>query len=241
MEEKTKLSIMGDEFEQLRADADNIIQRLIGNMISKGSLEGEMTIKVAVKFLEKSVETPDGNWRMAMKPSLEHKISSTLKIQDQKSGAYLDEMKEVVWDPDTKQYIVRYIEGAEQMNLFEYNKSQNQKSDEPDPEVKPEENEPKMIEGPVVLGLPVSDTDSEAEESIIDADFREVDEEHTAEPENVEESESEASVSEDSGEKQPEEADPYQNEYDQFEKEVFDGYPYEDPNQDPVDDGVRYF
>lgn len=249
------VSVSSDQFLKMRTDADKILQKLVKNMIEKDSEEGELTIKIAVKFIPEYVDNGPGKTaRKALKPSYEHKVSSTMKIQDSEAGKSFDDMKEVVFDEETGQYVTRYIHGAEQMNIFEY-EEQRQKEEEH----KPIEDEGHLLLGPTNMIEDMGespendDRSSEALEGIIDADYRVVDDEPESESENAGEGESEAESSDPGAEIPQFEADqkmgnaetPQDQAYEDgdipflSEYEEFDNYSYDDPEEPDPDEEME--
>ena len=165
-----KAVIEGEAFEQMRNDANRVLQRLLKNMVEKDTGEGTMTIKIDVTFLPEYITIPvemrteaSGESRKALKPQFKHKISSTMQVRDDASGRCRNETMELVWDKDTESYILTPVTGEEQMNIFDV--------------MKQEETQPFMpLPGPgqeEAAGAPA--TDETDEDDVIDAGFREVD------------------------------------------------------------------
>ncbi len=81
----------------MKTDMNFILQRMIGSMIEKDSTEGSMTIKIDVNMVTEWIpnNSPDieGETRMIRKPQFKHKCSSTIKINDEKSGSFNNEME----------------------------------------------------------------------------------------------------------------------------------------------------
>lgn len=92
-----KLDFDSDTFEAMKTDMNFILQRMIGSMIEKDSTEGSMTIKIDVNMVTEWIpnNNPDieGETRMIRKPQFKHKCSSTIKINDEKSGSFNNEME----------------------------------------------------------------------------------------------------------------------------------------------------
>lgn len=129
------LTIMSDQLADMRKDASNLLQRLVKNMIEKGSDDGEITIKIAVRFIPEYVD--DGissTARRAVKPEFTHKITSQMKVQENEGGVNYDDMKELVFDEAQGCYTIRYIQGAQQMNMFEGDFGMMNVPDEEQPE-----------------------------------------------------------------------------------------------------------
>lgn len=92
-----KLDFDSDTFEAMKTDMNFILQRMIGSMIEKDSTDGSMTIKIDVNMVTEWIpnNNPDieGETRMIRKPQFKHKCSSTIKINDEKSGSFNNEME----------------------------------------------------------------------------------------------------------------------------------------------------
>ena len=92
-----RLNFDSDTFEAMKTDMNFILQRMIGSMIEKDSTEGSMTIKIDVNMVTEWIpnNNPDveGETRMIRKPQFKHKCASTIKINDEKSGSFNNEME----------------------------------------------------------------------------------------------------------------------------------------------------
>lgn len=92
-----RLDFDSDTFEAMKTDMNFILQRMIGSMIEKDSTEGSMTIKIDVNMVTEWIpnSNPDieGETRMIRKPQFKHKCASTIKINDEKSGSFNNEME----------------------------------------------------------------------------------------------------------------------------------------------------
>ena len=92
-----RLDFDSGTFEAMKTDMNFILQRMIGSMIEKDSTEGSMTIKIDVNMVTEWIpnNNPDveGETRMIRKPQFKHKCVSTIKINDEKSGSFNNEME----------------------------------------------------------------------------------------------------------------------------------------------------
>ena len=92
-----RLDFDSDTFEAMKTDMNFILQRMIGSMIEKDSTEGSMTIKIDVNMVTEWIpnNNPDveGETRMIRKPQFKHKCASAIKINDEKSGSFNNEME----------------------------------------------------------------------------------------------------------------------------------------------------
>ena len=177
MKNEHRVALAAETFDQLRFDADLVLNKLIKNMAEKDAMEGNVTIKIDVSLLQEYVPRPkeeqekNGDTRRILKPKFEHKISSTMQIKDSKSGTSYSDTMEMVWDDDKKEYVLIPIRGAAQMSIFDF---ENKDPQEPD--------ETKQIEGHKQMALPMKDDAEEEPEDpdVIDAEFTEVDPEDEA-------------------------------------------------------------
>ncbi|WP_320972270.1 hypothetical protein [Enterocloster bolteae] len=117
-----KLTMDSDTFEDLKRDMTFVLQRLLGNMLEKGSDEGSITMKMDISLTSESVPNcdPTGKekFRTIQKPKFAHKISSVMKITDEKKGNLNTEM-ELVFDEEVGEYYMRPVINTTQRSLFD--------------------------------------------------------------------------------------------------------------------------
>lgn len=117
-----KLTMDSDTFEGLKRDMTFVLQRLLGNMLEKGSNEGNLTVKMDISLASESVPNYDPNaeekYRTIMKPKFVHKINSVMKITDEKKGN-LDTEMELVFDEEAGEYCMRPVINTTQRSLFD--------------------------------------------------------------------------------------------------------------------------
>ena len=208
-----KLDFDSDTFEEMKRDMNFVLQRLIGNMQEKGTNEGSMALKIDVTMVKEFIQNYDpdikGETREISKPQFKHKVTSAVKINDEKSGSFNNEM-ELVMDEETGIFKLVPIANTAQRSIFDADFQQQDK---------PGENEggefagSNAIEGKGVPLLPGPDNSEE----VIDGQYREVEAE---EPESNPEPEPgeglEDITDELLGEEEPENGED-------------DGYSYEEP------------
>lgn len=179
-----RLDFDSDTFEEMKRDMNFVLQRLIGNMQEKGTNEGSMTLKIDVTMVKEFIPNynPDikGESREISKPQFKHKVTSAVKINDEKSGSFNNEM-ELVMDEDTGIFKLIPIANTQQRSIFDADFQQQDKNEEREVEEPAGSN---AIERKGVPLLPGPDDFGEA----IDGEYREVDVK-TGEPENNPESE----------------------------------------------------
>lgn len=164
-----KLDFDSDTFEDMKRDMTFVLQRLIGNMEEKGSNEGTMSLKIDITMIKEFIPNYDPDikdeTREVSKPQFKHKVTSAVKISDEKSGSLNNEM-ECVFDKETGIYVMVPIANTQQRSIFD---ADFQKKDEG------EENgiiDGTAIEGGDIPALPGPQKESDA----IDGEYREVDE-----------------------------------------------------------------
>lgn len=85
-----RLDFDSDTFEDMKHDMNFVLQRLLGNMIEKQSTEGSMTIKIDVTMVKEFITNYDpnvkGESREISKPQFKHKVTSAVKISDEKNS-----------------------------------------------------------------------------------------------------------------------------------------------------------
>lgn len=129
------IGIGDDYFLKMRIDADSVLQKLLENMVEKGSKEATMTIKIDVKFHTEFISDYDTfgdpcGGHDAIVPAFTHKISSVMQIKDETKGINFDKFLELHYDEEDAKYILTPIKGAQQMNLFETQMDEDESSEE---------------------------------------------------------------------------------------------------------------
>lgn len=131
-----RLDFDSDTFEQMKVDMNFVLQRLLGNMLEKGTNEGSMTIKIDVTMIKEFIPNYDpeieGESREVSKPQFKHKVTSAVKINDEKSGKYDTEM-ELVMNKDGV-YELRPIANTQQRSIFDSDFKPNYETKEDDEE-----------------------------------------------------------------------------------------------------------
>lgn len=117
-----RLDFDSDTFEEMKRDMNFVLQRLIGNMQEKGTNEGSMTLKIDVTLEKEFIPNYDpdikGERREISKPQFKHKVTSAVKINDEKSGTLNNEM-ELVMDEDTGVFKLVPIANTAQRSIFD--------------------------------------------------------------------------------------------------------------------------
>ena len=164
-----KLTLDSETFSGMSRDYNFVLQRLLETMRDRDCAEGSITLNLKISLKSEYIPNYDpnvqGESREVKKPKFEHKISSSVKITDEKKGT-LDTEMELVMDDDTGMYVLRPIVNTQQRSFFDDDmRGQFSGSDEPGSEAEGDGGAP-ALPGRKVLGLPGPD--------VIDGDFKEV-------------------------------------------------------------------
>lgn len=164
-----KLTLDSETFSGMSRDYNFVLQRLLETMRDRDCDEGSITLNLKISLKSEYIPNYDpnvqGESREVKKPKFEHKISSSVKITDEKKGT-LDTEMELVMDDDTGMYVLRPIVNTQQRSFFDDDmRGQFSGSDEPGAEAEGDGGAP-ALPGRKVLGLPGPD--------VIDGDFKEV-------------------------------------------------------------------
>lgn len=171
------LNFDSDTLGNAKRDANFVLQRLLGNMVEKGSTNGSLTLKIDVSFAQEYIlnydPKIDGESRKINKPSFKHKVTSTVQIKDEKVGIMYTEM-ELAFDESSGEYVLQPVADTAQKSIFDSDFKDNMQ-----PEEKEEPEEPKGI--PQLPGP----TGEEDDDDVIDADYTETDLDEQEEAEDV--------------------------------------------------------
>lgn len=170
------LDLDSDTLGNAKRDVNFILQKLIGNMVEKGSTNGSLTLKIDVSFTQEYIPNYDpkveGESRKINKPSFKHKVTSTVQIKDEKAGSMDTEM-ELAFVEDSGEYVLQPVANTAQKSIFDSDFEDNLKPEEGSEEE--ESKETPQLPGP---------TEPE-DENVIDVEYTEteIDQESDAEPE----------------------------------------------------------
>lgn len=157
----------------MRKDANEVLQRLIKTMSEKGSMSGEMTIKIKIEYVPEFISDGKNGSRKALKPMFEHAISSKMEVKDSKKGAEYDELREVVYDAESDRYVLKPIKGSEQMSIFDFTDDADQSEGNGHPEDSAEDSLAADAPIPDPAMAQISQFDEGGE--VIDGEYKEVD------------------------------------------------------------------
>lgn len=147
MNDYKELRIEAETFDKLRRDADIVLQRALGTMKEKESMDGKVTITIDIKLVPEFIPNYDpaieGETRKILKPKFDHKVTSAINIKNEEKGSVNPEMA-MVWDEDKQEYVLTYVNNTEQRSIFDtdFQAAMNE----------PDDGEPDMplLEGEVV-------------------------------------------------------------------------------------------
>lgn len=115
------LDLDSDTFEDMKRNFNFVLQRLLGNMEEKKSREGSLTLKLDISLVSEFIPNYDpkinGETREIHKPNFKHKITSVVKINDEKSGN-LDSKMELYMD-EYGVYKMKPIANTQQRSIFD--------------------------------------------------------------------------------------------------------------------------
>lgn len=122
MNDCKELRIEADTFDRLRRDADIVLQRALGTMKEKESMEGKVTITIDIKLVPEFIPNFDpavqGETRKILKPKFDHKVMSAINIKNEEKGSVNPEMA-MVWDEDKQEYVLTYVNNTDQRSIFD--------------------------------------------------------------------------------------------------------------------------
>ena len=164
-----RLDFDSDTFEDMKHDMNFVLQRLLQTMQEKDATEGSMTLKIDISMIKEAIPNYDPNndaeTRMVSKPQFKHKVSSNVKINDEKSGNLNSEM-ELVLDEETGIYVLRPIANTAQRSIFDADFTEVPNDEAEDENVV----EGTAIEGGEQLALPLNEEVEDLSSELIDGD-----------------------------------------------------------------------
>ena len=122
MNDCKELRIEAETFDKLRRDVDIVLQRALGTMKEKESMDGKVTISIDIKLVPDFIPNYDpkveGETRKILKPKFSHKVASAINIKNEEKGSVNPEMA-MVWDEEKMEYVLTYINNTEQRSIFD--------------------------------------------------------------------------------------------------------------------------
>lgn len=108
-----ELHLEGDAFTGLRTDFNQLLRDILQNMEHYETEDAQMTVKLDISLIKSMTE----DYREIVKPQFKHKITTVMKLQNDKSG-FLDGDYELVWDKNKGDYVMIAL-GGEQVSIDE--------------------------------------------------------------------------------------------------------------------------
>lgn len=117
------LSISSEQFEDIRSDFDILLNALVSQMVSQGSEDGSISVKLDVT-LEREIV----NDKPVLKPTFKHSTSTVVQVKQKLGGTLCGEYS-LVFDKDKGRYVISNIDDG-QASFF--NPQEDLEYDEPD-------------------------------------------------------------------------------------------------------------
>ena len=131
-----KLNIESSIFENMRANANDILQQLVRSMAEKNSLSGTMNIKINLELNPDTIPVFENGVHTGIKtvimPRIDHQISYSMKIDGKAKGSSIFNDMEVTLDDEGIDYVLRPIVNTEQASIFD-DEYQDVTDTEPEP------------------------------------------------------------------------------------------------------------
>nr|DAO80778.1 MAG TPA: hypothetical protein [Caudoviricetes sp.] len=110
-------------FESMRHDTDRVLQKLLKNMVEKGSFDGSINIKIDIKFMQEYIVNNDitssEETRKILIPAFTHKVSSVMQIKEEAKGGVSYEGMEMVFDEESGEYVIKPVANTTQRSVFD--------------------------------------------------------------------------------------------------------------------------
>lgn len=112
-----------DTFSDAKESLNTVLQKLLGTMVGCGAKEGRITMKLDVGFRSETIQNYDAEIdapeREVYMPQFFHKITSSVKIDNEMHGATYNETDELYYNADTGNYEMRPIVNTAQRSMFD--------------------------------------------------------------------------------------------------------------------------
>ena len=112
-----------DTFADAKESLNTILQKLLGTMVGCGAKEGSITMKLDVGFRSETIQNYDAEIdspeREVCMPQFIHKITSSVKINNEMHGATHNETDELYYNSYTGNYEMRPIVNTAQRSMFD--------------------------------------------------------------------------------------------------------------------------
>ena len=171
-----ELTLDSEVFSDARSNFDLFMQDLLQKMKNAESNEGTINLKITLNLVDDRTETPDGDTISIKRPVIKHDVSTTVPLKKTLTSKK-DIRKNLIWSNELKRFVLTNIMEGEQRSIFDPDFEDNMKNGEAAEDSEQDPNGSNALPGPT-NALPDPDEP-------IDADFIDVPDEDTEEPENA--------------------------------------------------------
>lgn len=113
------LSLNSEVFLALRASFDDMLKKVLQNMLEQKNDTAEINVKVKIKLEKSYINVTYEDQREVITPIFQHKVTSMLQVKDEQSGSFNGNngKYELLWDDEKEKYILTEMQIA-QTSLF---------------------------------------------------------------------------------------------------------------------------
>ncbi len=113
------LSLNSEVFLALRASFDDMLKKVLQNMLEQKNDTAEINVKVKIKLQKSYINVSYEDQREVITPIFQHKVTSMLQVKDEQSGSFNGNngKYELLWDDEREKYILTEMQIA-QTSLF---------------------------------------------------------------------------------------------------------------------------
>ncbi len=103
----------------LRASFDDMLKKVLQNMLEQKNDTAEINVKVKIKLQKSYINVSYEDQREVITPIFQHKVTSMLQVKDEQSGSFNGNngKYELLWDDEREKYILTEMQVA-QTSLF---------------------------------------------------------------------------------------------------------------------------
>ena len=113
------LSLNSEVFLALRASFDDMLKKVLQNMLEQKNDTAEINVKVKIKLEKSYINVTYEDQREVITPIFQHKVTSMLQVKDEQSGSFNGNngKYELLWNDEREKYILTEMQIA-QTSLF---------------------------------------------------------------------------------------------------------------------------
>lgn len=113
------LSLNSEVFLALRASFDDMLKKVLQNMLEQKNDTAEINVKVKIKLQKSYINVSYEDQIEVITPIFQHKVTSMLQVKDEQSGSFNGNngKYELLWDDEREKYILTEMQIA-QTSLF---------------------------------------------------------------------------------------------------------------------------